>query len=176
MTREEEHEAFVKARNYQESFPWFRGVSRGSPFYERVEGQEQAGAVSGPSPANPCAELDLLLGLTGGNHRNHCCVGMALNLGAGCQRRSWYAERALYLHRRFCEIVGIRRMSGGDTHAVVDWNNDPERTKAEVLAALDKCIAATAPEPDLEDALPAGLGDLGGQTAIEEHLVGDVRG
>lgn len=34
--------------------------------------------------------------------------------------------------------------------AVVDWNNDPARTKAEVLAAFDRAIAATAPAPWVE--------------------------
>lgn len=39
------------------------------------------------------------------------------------------------------EAAGVHR------DALVEWNNAPERTKDEVLAALDAAAAATAPEP-----------------------------
>jgi hypothetical protein len=46
-----------------------------------------------------------------------------------------------YYHatRAFSDVV--------DEVLIGAWNDHPDRTKAEVLAAFDKAIAATAPEP-----------------------------
>jgi hypothetical protein len=42
----------------------------------------------------------------------------------------------------FADAAGIGHWSG-----IPVWNDRPERTKAEVLAAFDRAIAATAPPP-----------------------------
>lgn len=45
-----------------------------------------------------------------------------------------------------------------DLGATVEWNDAPERTKAEVLALFDRAIAATAPAP--ADPFKEGLGPV----------------
>lgn len=39
--------------------------------------------------------------------------------------------------------------AGVSPHELPEWNDADERTEAEVLAAFDRAIAATAPAPDL---------------------------
>jgi hypothetical protein len=58
---------------------------------------------------------------------------------------------AVVLASRGCETSGealtaLRRsISGNNGRSIVDWNDDPSRTQAEVLAAFDKAIAEVSP-------------------------------
>lgn len=72
------------------------------------------------------------------------CVGLAL-LACG---RNDDAERAAYV--AFADATGldVSWPTGIDVTPIYNWNDDPSRTKAEVLAAFDRAIAATAPPPD----------------------------
>jgi hypothetical protein len=67
-----------------------------------------------------------------------CAVGVISDSGGDGASR-------ITARRAVAEAAGVEDDGWGG--AVITWNNAPGRTKAEVLAAFDKAIAATAPEP-----------------------------
>lgn len=64
-------------------------------------------------------------------------------VGPGAVSRPSVLDESL---RGFGDVIGN---DGAAVPPIVRWNDDTRRTHAEVIAAFDKAIAATAPEPNL---------------------------
>jgi hypothetical protein len=62
-----------------------------------------------------------------------------------CGFRTILANQATAVLARF-----IPRTDETANADLYDWNDHPDRTKAEVLALFDRAIAATAPEPTVD--------------------------
>ena len=75
----------------------------------------------------------------------YCQLGARNMATFGTQRFVWgHPDRKAFhaAKEALTDAVGV------PSEELVDWNNAPERTKEEVLAAFDRAIAATAPPPD----------------------------
>lgn len=71
------------------------------------------------------------------NHRN--CAQTAISASCGECRDA----AALDV---FCEAIGIEGEGRGKSYRIWNWNDAPERTHAEVLAAFDRAIAKASAE------------------------------
>lgn len=73
-----------------------------------------------------------------GKDDNACCVSLAIGrFLAPCGPSWWKAHRLLAAELG----VGVVTASQDQLEAIYNWNDAPERTHAEVLAAFDRAIA-----------------------------------
>lgn len=79
-------------------------------------------------------------GRRGGQRDMHtCCAAEAIE-EAGKQLM---LRATAYVHRQMAALTALRNaIPDGENGAIIDWNDAPERTHAEVLAAFDQAIKA----------------------------------
>lgn len=85
-------------------------------------------------------------GAIGRDHRGPHCAATACGSVLPGTLHAKSADQGLWLEtlRELAKAAGLRHHQ-----RVAPWNDAPERTHEEVLAAFDKAIAATAPAPDV---------------------------
>src|SRR6267154_2742027 len=75
------------------------------------------------------------------------CVGRALHVALG-----GYDSKSKLDYVRISNIVARAALPFGTIHDIPGWNDDPGRTKKEVLAVMDKAIALSLGLPESDPA------------------------
>ena len=72
----------------------------------------------------------------------HYCIFGAIARDYGFYRRfDIYYVITDTIQRRLCDAIGLKCAPGNDVAAAIAaWNDDPKRTKRQVLAAFDRAI------------------------------------